>query len=71
MLTALASAAAVTGVLLASAAATPGVPLPPCQWEDGPGPCYWDASASGNGDGRSLFVIGDDHFLYLSDVRHR
>jgi hypothetical protein len=28
----------------------------PCQFEDGPGPCYWDAEHQGNGVGTSVWI---------------
>lgn len=31
----------------------------PCEYEDSPGPCYWDASAMGNGYGTSFVVHAD------------
>ncbi len=30
--------------------------LPACAAEDGPGPCYWDASSAGNGVGHSFYI---------------
>lgn len=30
--------------------------LPPCEMEDSPGPCYWDASR-GNGNGHSFVSL--------------
>jgi hypothetical protein len=30
--------------------------IEPCAEEDSPGPCYWDATARGNGVGRSFTV---------------
>lgn len=38
----------------------------PCAHEDSPGPCYWDASVRGNGQGRS-FVITDDGEVFYDD----
>lgn len=32
--------------------------LPQCRAEDDFRPCYWDASARGNGEGRSYVVVG-------------
>lgn len=39
--------------------------LPACPTEDAAGPCYWDAVAQGNGQGRSFWVDIDEevHFL--------
>lgn len=28
----------------------------PCRFEDGPGPCFWDAGVRGNGHGRSFWI---------------
>ena len=32
------------------------LPVQPCAFEDGPGPCYWDASVRGNGQGQSFWI---------------
>ena len=32
--------------------------MPPCAHEDGPAPCYWDASVQGNGTGTSYVLLG-------------
>jgi len=41
----------------ASAPRHPGLAnLAPCQFEDGPGPCYWDATTQGNHQGRSYWI---------------
>lgn len=40
---------------VATAPATPDA-LPECEMEDGPYPCHWDASKSGNGKGRSYTI---------------
>jgi len=32
----------------------------PCVTEDDLNPCYWDASARGNGEGRSFVWTGDE-----------
>jgi hypothetical protein len=36
----------------------------PCVTEDAPGPCYWDASTHGNGEGRSFTIdtLGRIHY---------
>ena len=36
----------------------------PCEREDSAGPCYWDASVRGNGQGRSFVVTGDNEAFY-------
>lgn len=38
--------------------------LPACQYEDGPGPCYWDAQVRGNGTGRSFTMDADEEVTY-------
>ena len=46
----------------------------PCEHEDSPGPCYWDAQERGNGAGRSFVVEpagdpadnDDDTVIYVS-----
>lgn len=38
--------------------------LPACQYEDGPGPCYWDAQTRGNGKGRSFTMDADGEVTY-------
>lgn len=38
--------------------------LPACQYEDGPGPCYWDAKTRGNGTGRSFVIDSDGTVVY-------
>jgi len=47
---------------------TPAVPptptIPECIEEDGPGPCYWDAQARGNGEGTSFFIDANGEFYY-------
>lgn len=42
----------------------PTITLTPCLYEDGPAPCYWDASTMGNGVGQS-FVLLEDETLYV------
>lgn len=37
---------------------------PPCAYEDGPGPCYWDASVAGNGEGMSFYIMPDGSIFY-------
>ena len=32
----------------------------PCEREDSPGPCYWDASQHGNGTGSDFVVTADN-----------
>ena len=36
----------------------------PCESEDSVGPCYWDASRSGNGTGRDFVVTDDGEVFY-------
>lgn len=36
----------------------------PCEREDSVGPCYWDASVRGNGQGRSFVVTDDGEVFY-------
>ena len=36
----------------------------PCESESSPGPCYWDATVRGNGQGRS-FVVTDDGEVFF------
>lgn len=38
----------------------------PCQNEDGPGPCFWDAQNMGDGNGRSFVILSDNEtYIYL------
>ena len=37
----------------------------PCENEDGPGPCYWDAQVRGNGEGRSYVIDSLGGVIYL------
>lgn len=37
----------------------------PCEFEDSPGPCYWDASTMGNGIGNSFVVHADGSVEYI------
>ncbi|HET7388475.1 MAG TPA: hypothetical protein VFJ19_17615 [Nocardioidaceae bacterium] len=49
------------------------MPTSPCQAEDSPGPCVWDAGLRGNGHGASFWRDRRDHvhFLdYRQDRRH-
>lgn len=41
-------------------------PYPACATEDSAGPCYWDATKSGNGLGRSFTVEADGSVTYLN-----
>lgn len=63
-------------------AATPGplptpVPLltpsqlPPCENEDGPGPCVWDAREMGNGRGLSFWITCDQVIHYFDAKAER
>lgn len=36
----------------------------PCEYEDSPGPCYWDASVMGNGYGTSFVVHPDQSVTF-------
>ena len=36
----------------------------PCEREDSVGPCYWDATVRGNGEGRSFVVTDDNEVFY-------
>lgn len=38
--------------------------VPPCENEDGPGPCRWDAQTAGNGVGMSFTITCDQTFIY-------
>ena len=40
--------------------------LMPCADEDGPGPCYWDASTRGNGIGSSFLIDQHGMTWYLA-----
>lgn len=42
--------------------------FPPCANEDGPGPCFWDAGAAGNGVGNSFWVDCHQVGHYLNPV---
>lgn len=41
---------------------------PACPVEDSPGPCYWDATVSGNGLGNSFLVHADQSVEYVEYV---
>lgn len=50
--------------------------IPACKHEDGSdqtGPCYWDASERGNGEGRDYVAMpakgGDDRIVFLTPKR--
>ena len=38
--------------------------VPDCMEEDGPGPCFWDAQARGNGLGTSFFIDATGETYY-------
>lgn len=38
----------------------------PCEFEDSPGPCFWDASLRGNGEGRSFWVDDQQRVHYTN-----
>lgn len=45
--------------------ATPaGVPIYPCEFEDGAGQdvCHWDAETRGNGEGKSFVKVGETFY---------
>mgnify|MGYP000995395285 CR=1 FL=1 len=42
--------------------------LPDCEFEDGPGPCRWDASRMGNGRGRS-YTIDPNGTTFYDDAK--
>lgn len=35
-----------------------------CKHEDSPGPCYWNATKRGNGNGRSFVVLKNGKVVY-------
>ena len=41
---------------------------PPCEYEDSPGPCVWDAASQGNGEGQAFIVYPDGNIVYLDDA---
>lgn len=41
----------------------------PCASEDSAGPCYWDASRQGNGQGRSFVITDDNEVFYGGEVK--
>jgi hypothetical protein len=41
--------------------------VPSCVFEDGPGPCYWDADTQGNGIGDDVFVNSDGTSVTVND----
>lgn len=46
--------------------------LRPCAYEDGPGPCVWDAKHRGNGLGHSFILRRDGRIHYINHRRaHR
>lgn len=47
---------------ITTAAAAAGIP--PCETEDAPGPCRWDAAAAGDGAGSSFTVLESGAVLY-------
>lgn len=51
----------------------PSVSLAPCAFEDGPGPCSWDASKRGNGSGLSfdLDAAGNVHYWSPTEYASR
>jgi hypothetical protein len=64
--------AALAAVLVAPAPADAARTFEPCRFEDGPGPCVWDAKHRGNGRGDSFIVRRDGRIVYISHRRaHR
>jgi hypothetical protein len=61
----LASGALAVTLALSGQAQVCSVPMPPCAYEDSPGPCYWDAGSFGNGVGRSFWVDTSQVVHYL------
>lgn len=43
--------------------------LPPCATEDSAS-CYWDASARGNGEGRSFYTDAEGNVYYVIPAGH-
>lgn len=72
--TALAITAAIIGVALATSTDTDDWTrgYEPCATEDAAGPCYWDATEQGNGEGRSFLVEptadGEGQVIYVNDA---
>jgi hypothetical protein len=71
-------AALAVAVLLALFALLPPAPahaartFEPCRYEDGPGPCVWDARHRGNGTGDSFILRRDGDVRYITHRRaHR
>lgn len=48
-------------------APAPSATMPACATEDSPGPCRWDATVHGNGQGRSFTVDEDGTITYDDD----
>lgn len=44
---------------------TDPIPTTPCENEDGPGPCFWDATTAGNGIGTSFWIDCAQSFHYF------
>lgn len=43
----------------------------PCEWEDSPGPCYFDASVRGDKAGRDFVVTREGDVFYEPDWTQR
>jgi len=56
--------AILAGVMRGPAPAARAAGVPACQQEDGPGPCFWDAGTSGNGQGDSFYLDAAGRFYY-------
>lgn len=41
------------------------IPTAPCEFEDGPGPCLWDAQSVGNQRGHSFWIDCAQTFHYF------
>lgn len=41
------------------------IPANPCEYEDGPGPCFWDGGSQGNGQGLSFWIDCHQFTHYL------
>lgn len=41
------------------------IPTAPCEHEDGPGPCFYDAGSVGNGQGLSFWIDCEQFTHYL------
>jgi hypothetical protein len=46
-----------------------GATYVPCAYEDSPGPCYWNASVAGNGEGHSFYVDQHQELHYVDSMK--